>query len=108
MWRLANSQFEFPGEVRRASTCDRTEIPNVNGAVQVAVNVSSYPQDLPGRQTAPCGAVSARTTFDLGLQDVRRCDPRRLGRPLITPPPPTPSVSVSRSLAPLFEMRGNF
>src|ERR1700675_1164335 len=85
MWRLANSQFEFPGEVRRASTCDRTEIPDVNGAMQVAVNVSSYPKDLPGGQTAPCGAVSARTTFDLGLQDVRRCDQRRLGRLLITP-----------------------
>jgi hypothetical protein len=33
MWRLANSQFEFPREVRLASTRDRTEIPDVNGAV---------------------------------------------------------------------------
>src|ERR1700681_4227436 len=84
MWRLANSQFEFPGEVRRASTCDRTEIPDVNGAVQVAVNVSAYAKDLPSSQTAPCGAVSARTTFDLRLQDVRCCDQRRLGRLPIT------------------------
>jgi len=53
---LANSQLEFPGEVRRASTGDRAKIPDVNGAVQVAVNVSAYSKDLPGRQTAPCGA----------------------------------------------------
>jgi hypothetical protein len=33
MWRLADSQFEFSREVRRASTRDRTEIPDVNGAV---------------------------------------------------------------------------
>src|ERR1700730_8609526 len=85
MWRLANSQFEFPGEVRRASTCDRTEIPDVNGAVQVAVNVSAYAKDLPSCQTAPCGSVSARTTFDLRLQDVRCCGQRRLGHLLIMP-----------------------
>src|ERR1700730_11438638 len=85
MWRLANSQLEFPGEVRRASTCDRTEIPDVNGAVQDAVNGSSYAKHLPSFQAAPCGTVSARTTFDLGLQDVRCCGQRRLGRLLITP-----------------------
>src|SRR5882757_3800604 len=62
MLRLANSQFEFPGEVRRAAACDRTQIPDVNGTVQVAVNVRSYTQDLPGCQTAPCGAASARAT----------------------------------------------
>src|ERR1700681_3786616 len=84
MWRLANSQLEFPGEVRRASTCDPPEIPDVKGAVQVAVNVSAYAKDLPGRQTAPCEAVSARTPFDLRLQDVRCRDQRRLGRLLIT------------------------
>jgi hypothetical protein len=33
MWRLADSQFELPREVRLASTRDRTEIPDVNGAV---------------------------------------------------------------------------
>jgi hypothetical protein len=33
MWRLANGQFEFSREVRLASTRDRTEIPDVNGAV---------------------------------------------------------------------------
>jgi hypothetical protein len=33
MWRLANSEFEFPREVRRASTRDGTEIPDMNGAV---------------------------------------------------------------------------
>jgi hypothetical protein len=33
MWRLANSEFEFPREVRRASTRDSTEIPDVNAAV---------------------------------------------------------------------------
>jgi hypothetical protein len=33
MWRLTNSQFEFPREVRLASPRDRTEIPDVNGAV---------------------------------------------------------------------------
>jgi hypothetical protein len=33
MWRLANSQFEFAREVRRASTRDSAEIPYVNGAV---------------------------------------------------------------------------
>jgi hypothetical protein len=33
MWRIANSQLEFPREVRRAQTRDRTEIPDVNGAV---------------------------------------------------------------------------
>jgi hypothetical protein len=33
MWRLANSQFELPREVRLASTRDRTEIPDLNGAV---------------------------------------------------------------------------
>src|SRR6202163_2747266 len=85
MWRLANSQLEFPGEVRRASTCDPPEIPDVKGAVQVAVNVSAYAKDLPGRQTAPCEAVGARRTFDLRLQDVRCRDQRRLGRLLITP-----------------------
>src|SRR5216684_4115306 len=85
MWRLANSQFEFPGEMRRASTCDRTEIADVNGAVQVAVNVSAHAKDLPGRQTALCGAVSARASFDLRLQDVRCRGQRRLGRLLIAP-----------------------
>jgi hypothetical protein len=84
MRRLANSLFEFPREVRLASTRDSTEIPDVNGAVQVAVNVSPYSKDLPSRQTTPFGAVSARTTFDLHLQDVRCCDQRRLGRILIT------------------------
>src|SRR5260370_20148912 len=85
MRRLANSQLEFPGEMRRASTCDRTEIPDVNGTVQVAVNVSAYAKDLPGGQPAPCGAVGARTAFDLRLQDVRCCGQRRLGRFLIMP-----------------------
>ncbi len=56
----------------------------MNGAVQVAVNVSSHANDLPSSQTAPCGAVSARTALDLRLQDVRRCDQRRLGRIPIT------------------------
>jgi hypothetical protein len=32
--------------MRRASARDRTEIPDVNGAVQVAVDVSSYAKDL--------------------------------------------------------------
>ena len=63
MWRLADSQFEFPREVRWASTRDRTEIPDVNGAMQIAVNVSSYAKDLPGRQTAPCGAARARAAL---------------------------------------------
>lgn len=49
MWRLANGLFEFTREMRRASTGDRAEILNVNGAVQVAVNISSYTKDLPGR-----------------------------------------------------------
>jgi hypothetical protein len=70
VWRLANSQFEFPREVRRASTRNRTKIPDENGAMQIAVNVSSHAKHLPSRQTAPCGAVSARTTLDLRLQDV--------------------------------------
>src|ERR1700688_67713 len=56
----------------------------MNGAARSAVSVSSHAKDLPSRQTAPCGAVSARTTFDLRLQDVRCCDQRRLGRLLIT------------------------
>src|SRR6202011_478008 len=64
MWRLADSQFEFSREVRRASTRDRTEIPDVNGVVQMVVNVSSHANDLPSRQTAPCGAISARTALD--------------------------------------------
>jgi hypothetical protein len=33
MWRVANSEFELPGEVRRAPLRDRAEIPDVNGAV---------------------------------------------------------------------------
>jgi len=33
MWRLANGQFEFPREVRRASMRDSTEIPDMNGVV---------------------------------------------------------------------------
>src|SRR6202051_4556625 len=79
MWRLADSQFEFPREVRRASTRDRTKIPDVNGAVQIAVDVSSHAKDLPSRQTAPCEAINARTTVDLRLQDVRCRHQRRLG-----------------------------
>src|ERR1700719_4150545 len=79
MRRLANSEFEFPREVRRASTRDRTEIADVNGTVQIAVNVSSHAKDLPSRQTAPCAAISSRTTLDLCLQDVRRCNQRRPG-----------------------------
>jgi hypothetical protein len=59
MWRLADSQFEFSREVRRASTSDRTKIPDVNGAVQIAVNVSSHAKDLPSRQTAPCESIGA-------------------------------------------------
>src|SRR5258708_34993670 len=85
MRRLANSQLEFPGEVRRASACDSTQIPDANGAVQVAVNVGSYSKDLPCCQTAPCGAAGARATFDLCLQDVRCRGQRRLGRLLIMP-----------------------
>jgi hypothetical protein len=84
MWRLADSQFEFSREVRRAATRDRTEIPDANGAVQVAVNVGSHANDLPSRQTAPREALRARTTLDLRLQDVRSCDQRRLGRLSIT------------------------
>src|SRR3984885_14320032 len=68
MWRLADSQFEFSREVRRTSARDRTNIPDVNDAMQIAVNVSSHAKDLPGCQTAPCKATSARTTFDLCLQ----------------------------------------
>src|ERR1700739_4686165 len=73
MWRLADRQFEFPGEVRRAATRERTEIADVNGAMQVAVNVGPYSNDLPGRQAAPCEVISARTTLDLRLQDMRSC-----------------------------------
>src|ERR1700753_1934245 len=79
MWWLAHSQFKFPRKVRRAATSDRTKIPDVNGAVQIAVNVSSHAKDLPGRQTAPCASISSRTTLDLRLQDMRSCSPRRLG-----------------------------
>src|ERR1700730_9992883 len=68
----------------RGSTRDRTEIPHVNGGVVVAVNFSSAAKDLPSRQTSSCGAVSARTTFDLRLQDVRCRGQRRLGRLPIT------------------------
>src|SRR5882757_6182489 len=53
--------------------------------MQVAVNVRSHSKDLPGRQTAPCGAVGARATFDLRLQDMRRRGQRRLGHLLIMP-----------------------
>src|ERR1700693_1354669 len=63
MWRIADSQFEFSREVRRASTRDGTKIPDVNGAVQIAVNVSSHAKELPSRQTAPCKSISARTTL---------------------------------------------
>jgi hypothetical protein len=77
MWRLADGQFEFSGEVRRASTRNRTEIPDVNGAVQIAVDESSHAKDLPSRLTTSCEAMSARTTVDLGLQDVRCRDQRR-------------------------------
>src|SRR6202795_2315252 len=84
MWRLANCQFELAREVRRASTRDRTEIPDVNGAVQIAVDVSSHANHLPSRQTARCGAISAPTALNLRLQDVGCCDQRRLGRLPIT------------------------
>ena len=56
---------------------------DVNGAVQIAVNVGSHAKDLPSRQTAPCVAIGARTTLDLRLQDVRCRDQRRLGRLLV-------------------------
>src|SRR5258708_22362241 len=85
MWRLANSEFEFAREVGRASTRDGAEIPDVNGTVQVVVNVRSHPKDLPSCQPAPCGAVGARTPFDFRLQDVRCRDQRRLGGLLIVP-----------------------
>src|SRR5882757_2866243 len=85
MWRLANSEFELAREVSRASTRDSAEIPDVNGAVQVGVNVRSHPKDLPSCQPAPRGAVSARTAFDFRLQDVRCCGQRRLGHLLIMP-----------------------
>src|ERR1700688_1219661 len=55
----------------------------MNGAARSAVSVSSHAKHLPSRQTAPCGAVSARTALDLRLQDVRCCDQRCLGRLLI-------------------------
>jgi hypothetical protein len=54
MWGLADGQLEFSREVRRASTGDSTEITDVNGAVQVTVNVSSHTKKLPSRQTASC------------------------------------------------------
>src|ERR1700722_5249641 len=79
MWRLADSQFKFSREVRRASTSDRTKIPDVNGAVQIAVNVGSHAKDLPRRQTTPRESIGARTTLDLRLQDVRCGNQRRLG-----------------------------
>src|ERR1700744_154161 len=74
VWRLANSQLELAREVRGASMRDSAEIPGVDGTVQIAVDVGSYAKDLPGRQPAPRGLVGARATFDLRLQDVRRCD----------------------------------
>src|ERR1700739_2534131 len=80
MWRLADSQFEFSREVRRASTRDRTEMPDVNGAVQIAVNVGSHAKNLPSCQTALCASISSRTALDLRSQDVRCCNQRRLGR----------------------------
>jgi hypothetical protein len=84
MWRLTDRQFEFSREVRRASTSDRTEIPDVNGTVQIAVNVSPHAMDLPSRQTAPCEATTARATLDLRLQDVRCRNERRFGHLAVT------------------------
>src|ERR1700733_8817139 len=89
MWRLADGQFKFSREVRRASTSNRTKIPDVNGAVQIAVNVSSHAKDLPSRQSPLYASISSRTTLDLRLQDVRRCNQRRLGHlPVMLQLPP--------------------
>jgi len=71
MRRLAESRFEFSSEVRGTPMHDCTEIPEVNGAMQVAVNVSSHAGDLPSHQTASWAAIGARTTLDLSLQDAR-------------------------------------
>src|SRR3954454_17719252 len=84
MRRLPNGQLELPGKVRGASTCDCTEVSDVNGTMQIPVDVSSHTQDLPGRQTAPCGAVAARVSLDLRLQDVGCRGQRRSGRISIT------------------------
>src|SRR5580698_1731521 len=83
MWRLTNRQLELAREVRGASMRDGAEVPGVNGAVQIVVDVGSYAKDLPGRQAAPRGSVGARATFDLRLQDMRRCDERGFGGLLI-------------------------
>src|ERR1700752_5237194 len=67
--RLANGEFEFSTEVRRATLRNCAEMPNVNGAVQVAIDKSAHAQHLPGRQTALCKAVSTRIALDLRLQE---------------------------------------
>ena len=63
--------------------CDRTKIPDVNRAVQIAVNVSPHPKDLPSRETARCDSIGTRKTLDLRLQDVRCRNQRRLRHLLV-------------------------
>src|ERR1700748_3092518 len=77
MWRLADGKLEFSREMCRASTSDRTKIPNVNDAVQIVVDVGSYAKDLPSSQTTSREAITTRTTLDFCLQDVQCCNQRR-------------------------------
>src|SRR6266478_3500647 len=70
MRRLANGEFEFSTEVRWATLHNCAEIPNVNGAVQIAIDKGTHAQHLPRRQPAPCGAASARVALHLRLQEI--------------------------------------
>src|SRR5580704_19220407 len=69
MRRFSKGQLERPREVRRAPPRHDTQVLGVNGSVQVLVDESPHPRDLPARQPCGSGGLHARLAFDLRLQD---------------------------------------
>src|ERR1700679_2299933 len=80
MRRFAKCQLERPREMRRASPRNRAQIPGMNRAVQVLVDKGPHPRDLAVHQPTRSGALRARVTLDLVLQDGRSSSERCLRR----------------------------
>src|ERR1700730_7213847 len=61
--------LERTRKVRRTSLRDGAEVSGVVGAMQISFDEGPHARELPAGQGARLGAVSARMTLDLGLQN---------------------------------------
>src|ERR1700733_4499230 len=65
MRRFSEGQLERPRKVRRATPRDNTQVLGVNGMVQVLVDESPHPRNLPAPQPCGSGAPRPGVAFDL-------------------------------------------